>query len=239
MTVHAVVFDCYFTLVDADVHALTSIDELLRARGVTADAAEVLDAWRALRVPDVERALDGDLPIFETLFGRWRNHGDRLLAQFEIEGGPEQWAECRRQAHQVATVYPEVHAVLGELRSAGLRLGVLSDADTDTLLPCIENNGLTFDSVICSEEHRCYKPHRLLFMAACAALGVDPGDAVYVGDSPRADVVGSHNAGMQAIWINRSNKTWPLDLDTPHHTITNLCELPALIRNADHAGVHP
>jgi putative hydrolase of the HAD superfamily len=229
MTVRAVVFDYYFTLADGELHALPPIDDLLRRYDAEVDAAEVLRAWRGFGVPDVERALDGERPAFQTLYARWTTHGDRLLRQFGITGCAEEWADCRREAHRRATAYPDVSDALAELRRSGLALGVLSDADTDTLLPSIERNGLELDAVLCSEDHGCYKPHRSLFVAACAALEVEPADAIYVGDNPTADVVGARNAGMRAVWINRQQRRWPDDLDPPDRAIRSLVELPSYV----------
>ena len=50
----------------------------------------------------------------------------------------------------------------------------------------------------------CTKPHPAAFRAAAAALGVDPCEAVYVGDRPFEDIHGSQQAGMRAIWVPHS-----------------------------------
>lgn len=47
------------------------------------------------------------------------------------------------------------------------------------------------------------KPDTAIFHAACDALGVDPAQALYVGDDPLLDVEGAQKAGMRAAWINR------------------------------------
>jgi 2-haloalkanoic acid dehalogenase type II len=49
------------------------------------------------------------------------------------------------------------------------------------------------------------KPDPAIFHAACAALGVAPHEAVYVGDDLRYDVSGAQNAGMRAIWLKRND----------------------------------
>jgi HAD superfamily hydrolase (TIGR01450 family) len=45
------------------------------------------------------------------------------------------------------------------------------------------------------------KPSPAMFTAAVEASGVDPGDAVVVGDNPDADVAGAHRAGIPAILV--------------------------------------
>jgi 2-haloalkanoic acid dehalogenase type II len=190
----------------------------------------VFDAWKRTAAPDLARSLDGDPPPFTSLCDRWHAHGGGLLASLGIEPDATGWADCRRDAHRRAQAYDDVAPALELLRANGLKVAVLSDADDDHLLDCIENNGLSFDAVVSSEQLRWYKPHRTTFAVICAQLGVEPKEAAYVGDSPFADVVGSRMAGMQAIWINRNNKTWPADLDAPDHTITTLLDLPPLIR---------
>jgi len=50
----------------------------------------------------------------------------------------------------------------------------------------------------------CAKPDPAIFHAACDALDVAPAETVYVGDDPVLDVEGARNAGLQAVWLNRT-----------------------------------
>jgi 2-haloalkanoic acid dehalogenase type II len=121
-----------------------------------------------------------------------------------------------------------VPAALDGLRRSH-RLAVLSDADRDFLHESVARNGLAMDTVISSEEVRAYKPHVSLFRAVCDRLGVEPSRAVYVGDSPWADIAGARHAGLGAIWINRHGYDWPEDIPPPDVTVRSLEELPALL----------
>ena len=49
------------------------------------------------------------------------------------------------------------------------------------------------------------KPHPEAFLAACAAVGVEPSEAVYVGDRLYEDVHGPQQVGMRAIWVPHSD----------------------------------
>ena len=60
-----------------------------------------------------------------------------------------------------------------------------------------------FDVVLVSAEHGTGKPDPSIFASALGALGVEPHDAVMVGDSLPRDVAGAAGAGMRAVWINR------------------------------------
>ncbi len=65
-------------------------------------------------------------------------------------------------------------------------MAVVSNFDT-RLRPLLHSLGLDclFDSLIISAEHGIEKPNPRLFEAACEELGVDPADAVHVGDDRR------------------------------------------------------
>jgi putative hydrolase of the HAD superfamily len=56
-----------------------------------------------------------------------------------------------------------------------------------------------------------------------------PEEIVYVGDHPHYDVVGSIDAGYQAVWINREAISWPQQLPQPDHQISDLHQLEALL----------
>jgi len=190
----AVVFDYYFTLADPDA---ACVDH------------EELAAWRAKRVPDVDR----DPARFVLLGDRWERHGGAALRA------------SRERDHAMADAYDDVTPALSSLRARGLRVGVMSDADCAWLHASIARNGLELDAVVCSEDVGCYKPHPKPFHAIAEALEVEPSETVYVGDTPRLDIVGARNVGMTAVWLNRRSLVWPDDVAPPIHTIDSLLDL--------------
>ena len=57
-----------------------------------------------------------------------------------------------------------------------------------------------FDTILISGAEGVKKPDPQIFLRAVARLGVDPAEAVHVGDNPVADVGGAKTAGLRAIW---------------------------------------
>jgi len=104
--------------------------------------------------------------------------------------------------------YPDSARVLDTLRRHGLRTGALTDVaygmparfvEMD-LLACgiLDRLDIWYTSV-----HVGYrKPHPQGFLKLCAALEVDPGEAVYVGNEEK-DMAGARNAGLRAILLMR------------------------------------
>ncbi len=72
------------------------------------------------------------------------------------------------------------------------------------------------------------KPDARIFDAAAQLVGVAAHQVLHVGDDARLDVVGALGAGMQAVWVNRSEHLWTLDAQ-PHDTVTQLNELCDLL----------
>lgn len=98
-------------------------------------------------------------------------------------------------------LYPGVAELLDSLRSAGYRLGALSD------FPCerkIELMGLSdkFDVVMTSEETGLVKPDRASFDLLARRLGQPNNQILYVGNSEAYDVRGALGAGMRAALIS-------------------------------------
>ncbi len=84
-------------------------------------------------------------------------------------------------------------------------------------------------AIFVSEEFGAKKPHPSIFLAAAAAIGVEPRDILFVGDNPGYDIVGSQEVGMQTAWLPRG-RTWPDAIKArPDITITDLREIIALI----------
>ncbi|WP_328441917.1 HAD-IA family hydrolase [Streptomyces sp. NBC_00444] len=84
--------------------------------------------------------------------------------------------------------YPDAAEVLHTLSERGIPVGVVSNIGWD-LRPVFREHGLDpyIDVYVLSYEHGIRKPDPRLFAKACAKLGVEPRDALMVGDDRRAD----------------------------------------------------
>ena len=95
--------------------------------------------------------------------------------------------------------------------------------------PLTERLGIAhyFDAIVASHDARVLsaKPDPHIFNYTLAAIGVSAAEAVHVGDTYEADIIGAQNAGIRPILIDRDGTQtgrW-------HETIQNLSELPKLL----------
>jgi HAD superfamily hydrolase (TIGR01662 family) len=139
-----------------------------------------------------------------------------------------EWAACRH-----FELYDDVPAVLRELTSAGIRLGLISNSHRclASFQSHFELQGLIV-ATVSSSEHGLLKPHPSIFAAALQLVDVRPGDAVMVGDSVRQDVDGARGAGMRAVLLNRGGSPHPRERELKAagvSVISSLAELPNLV----------
>jgi HAD superfamily hydrolase (TIGR01549 family) len=59
-----------------------------------------------------------------------------------------------------------------------------------------------FRALVISEEVGVAKPAPEIFLRACEALGISPGDCLMIGDSLGSDIAGAMNCGMDSCWVN-------------------------------------
>jgi 2-haloalkanoic acid dehalogenase type II len=232
----AVIFDYYETLGELSPSTREGLfDDLASRVGVDLAPGEAYRNWRELTVGDMklrlggQRApLDGPTAPFRTFRSVWVERSRQLFEQWGVEAPAEVGGDAYVGIHAGAPVYGEVPRTLESLRSR-YRLAVLSDADNDFLEASIRRNGLALETVIASEEMCVYKPHVRMFREVCSRIGIEPSQAVYVGDSPWADIEGARHAGMRAVWVNRHGASWPDEFDPPEAVVTCLAELPGVL----------
>lgn len=68
------------------------------------------------------------------------------------------------------------------------------------------------------------KPDPRIFHMAAEATGVQPHEVLHVGDDAHLDVLAARQAGMQAVWVNRSQAAWPHP-ERPQLEVAHLGEL--------------
>jgi 2-haloalkanoic acid dehalogenase type II len=235
----AVVFDYYETLVElSNSTRVRFFDDLARRVGVDLSPGEAYGHWRERIVNDRTVRLagmrrppsDGPTPPFVSFRDTWLKRFCELFRLWGVDVPAELGADAFAEAHGDALVYPDVPPALAILRDR-CQLAVLSDADRGFLEASVRRNDLAFEVIVTSDEVRAYKPHISMFRTVCDRLGVGPEATVYVGDGPWQDVEGARNAGMTAVWMNRSGGPWPEDVDPPPAEVASLTELVDLLQD--------
>ena len=148
------------------------------------------------------RSLDGPLPPFRPYREEWPEHFTICFEELGVAGDPFIAHSRLVQLIAEGPAFPEAHRAVEAVR-ARLPVALLSNADDDFLLPCLQRNGLSFPITVSSETAQAYKPHAAIFRTLADALGLPPSKILYVGDSRLADIAGAKNAGLRAAWINR------------------------------------
>jgi putative hydrolase of the HAD superfamily len=127
---------------------------------------------------------------------------DRLGVQLSQEQLDEA-AETRRAVQEsMFELRPEALGVIGRLRSAGYRIGLVSDCTTElpdawSRLPL----AAVVDAPVFSCEEGTRKPDPRLFHKVAADLGTEPGRCVYIGDGGGRELTGASAIGMRAVLL--------------------------------------
>jgi putative hydrolase of the HAD superfamily len=98
--------------------------------------------------------------------------------------------------------FPHAAETLGSLKALGFRLGLLSDFPPRRKLELLGLDGF-FDAAFSTEEFGVLKPNPAPFLKLASALGLPPQEILYVGNSPRYDILGAKKAGMKAALLRR------------------------------------
>ena len=222
MVVRAVLFDVDFTLcrpgpeLSADRYA-----RIAARHGLTLDTSSYDDARETAAL---------NLKRHPELL-----HDDSIWHRFTQEifigmGGPEAIAsECATEIEEGWGVsenfelFEDALPVLDELRSAQLKIGLVSNGIRD-LTEFVAHHRLDVDAIVDSRSHGRVKPHPTIFEAALERLGASPAEAVMVGDSLEEDIEGAKALGMRAVLIDREERHLEVE-----PRLTDLYGLPAAL----------
>ena len=222
MTLRLVLLDLDDTLVDHRGAVADGITAHLAARGLldASDAAErdrAVALWVALEEEHYHRYLAGELDYTGQRRARARGFlaawgsgdaTDLAAALADDDAATDAWFGGYLAGYEASwRPLPGAHAALDEIarRHAGVRFGVVTNGERSQQEPKITAAGLTdrLSPVVCSGDLDFTKPDPRIFLLACREAGVDPADAVMVGDRLRTDALGAVDAGLAGgVWFD-------------------------------------
>jgi putative hydrolase of the HAD superfamily len=220
--IRAVIFDLDNTLLDFMT---------MKRRAVDAAVDAMIDA--GLEIPkDAAR---------ERIFGIYDREGieyQRVFDAFlQAETGAVDYRVLaagivgyRRAREALLVLYPHVTVTLVELVKRGLRLAVVSDAPRleAWLRVCYLRLQHLLDHVVTFDDTGERKPSAAPFRRALALLGVEPHEALMVGDWPERDMVGAKAVGIRTVFA-RYGDTFGTEHSGADYEIGDVHELLPLI----------
>jgi len=229
MTIEAIFFDAGNTLIFIDPKTVIPI---LEGHGASVGVETFREAEFQARAQLTRRVEEG---AFGTEDHIWSEYMQTLfracgVSEDRLEEVGKKVIDIFYERHLWTFMDPTAPDALDQLRDAGYRLAVISNAD-GRVEGLIEGVGIRdrFEFVMDSAIEGVEKPDPEIFLRACRRMGVDPGRAVYVGDLYPVDCLGSQAVGMHPVLMD------PLDrLDYPVDRIPDIGALPPLVEQLSH-----
>ncbi|MFA4970949.1 MAG: haloacid dehalogenase type II, partial [Sulfuritalea sp.] len=218
--IDACVFDAYGTLFDFNSAASAARDEL------GDDWQRLSDLWR---LKQLQYTWLRGLAQHHADF--WQVTGDALdfaLATLRIERAGLR--ERLMKLYLELKTYPEVPAMLHELKGRGMKLAILSNGTPAMLAAVVGNSALegVFDAVLSVEEVGVYKPHPAVYGLAAERLGIAPSRICFLS-SNGWDAYSAKAFGFKVVWCNRFGQSPERIPATPDGEIVDLSLLPAML----------
>lgn len=237
-SIKAVVFDWAWTLVDLvdedDRRPFLKIFEILQEKGVQLpDFNDCYQTYRELFYKMIEesRKTHREACFESVLKFLLMNYCIDIAGKATVN---EILTRYYQEVYSVRKLFPDVFSTLEGLKSAGLRMGIISNTTNPVFMKDYERKQMGVDSYfdfsIYSSDVPYRKPHPSIFKLAASYLRLEPEEILFVGDSPAHDIAGAGNAGMQAAWINRNGHTLPdgIHPDFQIHTLTDLLKIASI-----------
>ncbi len=130
--------------------------------------------------------------------------------------------------------FPHAVEVLEELRGRyrlALVTNTMSDLTAEDIRGILGEAGVpdVFDVIVVSSEVGVSKPDPGIFEMALEGLGVEPGEAVMVGNMVSTDVFGGNRVGMRTVLVQPGEEYRRSEWETPDHTVSSLKDLLKIV----------
>lgn len=212
---------------------------LWETESVVAAAEQTLMAWYAEHAPQFAERLDSEArkalrhevlasdPLLRHRVTDFRIAVMALgltragYAEEQVQELTKQGFEVFLEARHALTLFPHAESLLEQL-SRRYTLATISNGNAD-----VRRLGLAkyFRVIVSADEVGISKPDPAPFLAALERAGVEPAQALHIGDHPVDDIQGARESGLHTLWFNRTGKPWT-DPVRPDGEVSCLSQIP-------------
>lgn len=208
MRYSAVLFDLDGTLVDSVPDIAASINNMLTELGHTALSSQRISLFLGKGMEHLIRRVLREVNAGMEPSAAYFEQAKALFAKHYF------W----QSAHSISTVFDGVKEGLEAFQAAGCKLAVVTNKPIAFVPLLLQQMGLKdyFELLVGGDTCAERKPHPIPFLYACEQLGVQPTDALVLGDSGN-DSIAARKAGIDVLIVpygyNEGQSVQTLDCD--------------------------
>ena len=202
----ALFFDVFGTLVDWRTSIAREAEASLRPLGYALDWLAFADAWRGEYQPAMEEIRSGRM-AFCKLDVLHRRNLETILPRFGVSGLSEDVLRRLNLAWHRLDAWPDSAPGLARLKRQCL-LAPVSNGNISLMVALARRNGFPWDAILGSEIAGDFKPKPRVYLAACEAFDLAPGDCMMVA-AHSSDLANAAKNGLRTGHIARPNEHGP------------------------------
>ena len=206
VAVKALFFDVFGTLVDWRTSIAREAEAFLKPHGFAVDPFAFADAWRGEYQGAMDEVRDGRIPFCKLDLLHRRNL-ERILPKFNISGlGEDVLADFNLAWHRL-DAWPDVPGGLARLKRR-FKIAPCSNGNISLMVDLARRNNLPWDAILGSEVAGDYKPKPRVYLTACEAFDLAPGECMMVAAHSN-DLSHAAKCGLRTGHIARPNEHGP------------------------------
>jgi 2-haloacid dehalogenase len=206
MTVRALFFDVFGTLVDWRTGVARDAEALLRPLGHVIEWLAFADAWRAEYQPAMTEVREGRIE-FCKLDVLHRKNLEAILPRFGLQSVPSGVLADLNLAWHRLDGWPDSAPGLARLKRK-FAIAPVSNGNISLMVDLARRNGFPWDAILGSEVAGDFKPKPRVYLAACEALDLAPGQCMMVA-AHASDLAAAAACGLRTGFVARPNEYGP------------------------------
>ncbi len=199
-------FDVFGTLVDWRTSIAREAEAVLKPLGHALDWLAFADAWRGEYQPAMDEIRSGRNP-FSKLDLLHRSNLEKILPRFNVSGLSEAQLRHLNLAWHRLDAWPDATPGLTRLKRQCM-LAPVSNGNISLMVALARRNGFPWDAILGSEIAGDFKPKPKVYLAACEALDLAPGDCMMIAAHSN-DLAHAAKCGLRTGHIARPNEHGP------------------------------